>query len=147
VHDAPVAQPYFRIYELAGVSGCDEPSSLILKNIGGFRKYIKGQADIIGLRGSVQRLPIVKVELKAFGIESQHTALVEVLEYCLRLDLFQQYQQYEIQHTHTIEVGPGFVILRCESKFAKRGPYSDKEYDGKSTTSSMDRALVRGSSR
>ena len=137
----PTAQLFYRVYDLSGVSGCDEPNSLILKNIGGFRKFIKDQADRIGVRGSVQRLRIVRVEAKVFGDKGQHEAFVGVLDYCRRLQLIDQYEVHS-DPMPVVDVGPGFEILHSESRFAKRGPYSDKEYDGRSTTSSMDRSLV-----
>ena len=115
-----------------------------LSGPGGFRRFMKSEADRLEIVGSIQRVAITRAELTLVcTLERFQSFLDEFIQRCVSQGLF-QINYAEITQSPCLFPPPNFQILRSESRYVKNGPYSETEFDCQSTTSAADREVGKG---
>jgi acylphosphatase len=76
------------ILELESIDG----SLLTLQNTGGFRKFIKQEADRLLIKGSIQRIPTRHAIVEAIGDDDQHNQFGAILNQSVNLGLISAFK-------------------------------------------------------
>ena len=98
----------------------------------GFKRFIKGHADLLNITGDIQRYGGDDDLLTFVGTINQVVEFQNFLSRCRQQGMFTNIHYDNYVQVNDFRIDDRFSIMKNKSKHAARGAYSDPEHDKES---------------